>query len=226
MKKIIKRMRKIVYNSLILFKISAIAYEMQKCLKFIKFSNKKKKKNNDNFQTPFKLLKAAHMSIFLQPSSSLDYSIYNNLINLLTSQKLKDYSCLDKDTSLLLSQPLKLFNPPTSLLLPPPSLPPSSSSHLPPSNYHSSSPPYHPPPSSYHPPPPSSSSPFSAQEMAMIVNNLLKERNMLVELLEKTNKERKVRWDKGYKTRKEKYKEGEGKLKEGRRKKEVLGRRG
>ena len=138
------------------------------------------------------------MSIFLLPSSALDYSIYNNLINLLTSQKLKDYSCLDRDTTLLLSQPLKLFNPPPSLLFPPPSflLPPSPSSHPTLSSYHPSSPSYHPLPLSYHPPPPSSS-PFSAQEMAMIVNNLLKERNMLVELLEKTNKERKVRWEEG-----------------------------
>lgn len=43
-------------------------------------------------------------------SLHLDYDIYNNLINLLTSQRVSDLSCLDHHTSLVLDQPIKLLN--------------------------------------------------------------------------------------------------------------------
>lgn len=50
------------------------------------------------------------MSILFEDSFKVDYSIYNNLINLLISHKLIDYNCLDRETSLLLAEPLKLIN--------------------------------------------------------------------------------------------------------------------
>ena len=43
-------------------------------------------------------------------SHQLDYEIYNNLINLLTSQKVSNLTCLDHHVSLTLDQPIKLLN--------------------------------------------------------------------------------------------------------------------
>lgn len=49
-------------------------------------------------------------NLFSRSHPLLDYEIYNNLINLLTSQKVTNLCCLDYNTSLVLEKPLKLLN--------------------------------------------------------------------------------------------------------------------
>ena len=97
-------------------------------------------------------------SIFSNSASfQLDYSIYNSLIDLLTSQRLTNLCCLDAQTSLILDQPIKLLN--YNIL--------SNSSDL--DNH-------------------------TKIQLAYVINKLLKERLEIVELLEKTDLERKVRF--------------------------------
>ena len=50
------------------------------------------------------------MTTIFSASYPLDYEIYNNLINLITSQRLTRLACLDHQTSLILDQPIKLLN--------------------------------------------------------------------------------------------------------------------
>lgn len=90
----------------------------------------------------------------IRSSLSLDYEVYNNMINLLTSQKVTNLCCLDYNTSLVLDQPLKLLN--YNLL---------DKEDL--ENH-------------------------SKIDLGYIINKLLKERIEIIELFEKTNKERKV----------------------------------
>lgn len=48
--------------------------------------------------------------IFLNPSYSCDYTIFDNLIDILTSNFLNKNCCLDYETSLLLEQPIKVLS--------------------------------------------------------------------------------------------------------------------
>lgn len=48
--------------------------------------------------------------IFLPNNFKPDYLIYDNLINILTNSILNKSCCLDKETSLLLEQPINLLN--------------------------------------------------------------------------------------------------------------------
>ncbi len=48
--------------------------------------------------------------IFLTNSYKPDYLIYDNLINILTNNHLNKTCCLDRETSFLLEQPIKLLS--------------------------------------------------------------------------------------------------------------------